>query len=395
MMMMSLSTDETDILKKKLQTLLEEAASSLGNMIGLTITLQPLDFVDNPSLEDVPDFFQEDAPLLVQTSFRGNAVLPSVLPLLFKSQQAKVLANYMLGGSGVINDNPLSEMEQSAVGEAVNQMMNGAFFKLSSSMTQRVDVANATVAPFEGEEQLGNINNNLLTQSVYSIHGSFTLADGTTTDVLDFVLLLSLDWVGKFVQLFTVAPATEAPPALFDISGIMAPGTTLDSFQNGAQPATIGAMAEGNTTTQANYGGGGSSYANTTAPQPTVSIPPPPSFNPHNPVQPNDAVTVQPVQFGTLESSVPTAPTYDQSNLNLMLDIKINLHVELGRTTMNIKEILELGRGAVLELDRLAGEPVDLFANGKLIARGEVVVIEDNFGLRVTNIVSPQERIRA
>jgi flagellar motor switch protein FliN len=220
------------------------------------------------------------------------------------------------------------------------------------------------------------------------------LADGTTTDVLDFVLLLSLDWVGKFVQLFTVASATEAPAALFDISGIMAPGTTLESFQNGAQPATIGAMAENNNTTQANYGGGGSggSYANTPAPQPTVSIPPPPSFNP---VQPNDAVTVQPVQFGTLESSVPTAPTYDQSNLNLMLDIKINLHVELGRTTMNIKEILELGRGAVLELDRLAGEPVDLFANGKLIARGEVVVIEDNFGLRVTNIVSPQERIRA
>jgi flagellar motor switch protein FliN/FliY len=77
-----------------------------------------------------------------------------------------------------------------------------------------------------------------------------------------------------------------------------------------------------------------------------------------------------------------------------MLDIKINLHVELGRTSMNIKEILELGRGTVLELDRLAGEPVDLFANGKLIARGEVVVIEDNFGLRVTNIVSPQERLK-
>jgi flagellar motor switch protein FliN len=66
----------------------------------------------------------------------------------------------------------------------------------------------------------------------------------------------------------------------------------------------------------------------------------------------------------------------------------------LGRTTMNIKEILELGRGTVLELDRLAGEPVDLFANGKLIARGEVVVIEDNFGLRVTNIVSLQERLK-
>ena len=123
-------------------------------------------------------------------------------------------------------------------------------------------------------------------------------------------------------------------------------------------------------------------------------MPPPPNFSPHNPVQSGESVTVQPVQFGSLESSVPVSPAYDNSNLNLMLDIKINLHVELGRTTMNIKEILELGRGTVLELDRLAGEPVDLFANGKLIARGEVVVIEDNFGLRVTNIVSPQERLK-
>jgi flagellar motor switch protein FliN/FliY len=400
MMMMSLSAEETDTLKKKLQLLLEEASKSLGDMIGLKIALQPLDFVDNAELADVPDFFEGEAPLLAHTKFREGGGLSLPFSMLLKSQQAKVLANYMLGGSGVSNENPLSEMEQSAVGEAVNQMMNGAFYKSSANFSKKVDVAASTVTPFEGEEQLSTLNPLLLRQSVYSVHGNYTLSDGTTTDVLDFVILLPLEWAQSFVALFAVAeeaPPAAAPPPLFDISGIMAPGTTLDSFKTATpQPAAVAAGAESQPAASApsvSFGGGGGNNA-ASPQQGSVSMPPPPNFSPHNPVQSSESVTVQPVQFGSLESSVPVSPAYDNSNLNLMLDIKINLHVELGRTSMNIKEILELGRGTVLELDRLAGEPVDLFANGKLIARGEVVVIEDNFGLRVTNIVSPQERLK-
>ena len=399
MMMMSLSAEDTDILKKKLQLLLEEASKSLGDMIGLKITLQPLDFVDNAELADVPDFFEGEAPLLAHTKFREGGGLSLPFSMLLKSQQAKVLANYMLGGSGVSNENPLSEMEQSAVGEAVNQMMNGAFYKSSANFSKKVDVAASTVTPFEGKEQLATLNPTLLQQSIYSVHGNYTLSDGTTTDMLDFVILLPLEWAESFVALFAVAEVAPATaPALFDISGIMAPGTTLDSFKTTTpQPTGVAASAESqpaaSATPSVSFGGGGGNNA-ASPQQGSVSMPPPPNFSPHNPVQSGESVTVQPVQFGSLESSVPVSPAYDNSNLNLMLDIKINLHVELGRTTMNIKEILELGRGTVLELDRLAGEPVDLFANGKLIARGEVVVIEDNFGLRVTNIVSPQERLK-
>ena len=135
MMMMSLSAEDTDTLKKKLQLLLEEASKSLGDMIGLKIALQPLDFVDNAELADVPDFFEGEAPLLAHTKFREGGGLSLPFSMLLKSQQAKVLANYMLGGSGVSNENPLSEMEQSAVGEAVNQMMNGAFYKSSANFS--------------------------------------------------------------------------------------------------------------------------------------------------------------------------------------------------------------------------------------------------------------------
>lgn len=81
-------------------------------------------------------------------------------------------------------------------------------------------------------------------------------------------------------------------------------------------------------------------------------------------------------------------------NMNLLMDVQMSLTVELGRTRMYIKEILSLGEGSIIELDKLAGEPVDLLVNGKLIAKGEVVVIDENFGVRVTDIVSPVDRLR-
>jgi flagellar motor switch protein FliN/FliY len=79
--------------------------------------------------------------------------------------------------------------------------------------------------------------------------------------------------------------------------------------------------------------------------------------------------------------------------LDLILDIPLEVTVELGRVRMLIKDVIELASGSIIELDRVAGEPVDLFVNGRLVAKGEVVVIEDNFGLRITEIVSPADRV--
>ena len=104
------------------------------------------------------------------------------------------------------------------------------------------------------------------------------------------------------------------------------------------------------------------------------------------------APAVQPVQFGSFEGAGQPAPTAP-SNLDLLIDVPMQVTVELGRTKMQIKDILNLGPGSIIELDKLAGEPVDLLVNGKLIAKGEVVVIDENFGVRVTDIVSPMERI--
>ena len=111
--------------------------------------------------------------------------------------------------------------------------------------------------------------------------------------------------------------------------------------------------------------------------------------------QPEDdgtTVTVQPVQFASFEDLEQVQGPQNQ-NLNILLDVKLQLTVELGRTELPIKKVLELTKGSIVTLNKAAGEPVELYANGKLIAYGEVVVIEDNFGLRITHITEPAKRL--
>jgi len=110
----------------------------------------------------------------------------------------------------------------------------------------------------------------------------------------------------------------------------------------------------------------------------------PVAARPHQPV-------VHPVQFAPLRTQEMAR---DQGNMELLLDIPLEVSVELGRTKRLLKEIVELGVGSIVELDKLAGEPVDILVNGKLIAQGEVVVIGENFGVRVTNIIGVQERVK-
>jgi flagellar motor switch protein FliN/FliY len=116
---------------------------------------------------------------------------------------------------------------------------------------------------------------------------------------------------------------------------------------------------------------------------------------PHAPANyggiPGRNVNVQAAQFSNLGG--PSVHV-DETNLNLLLDIPLKVTVELGRTKKLIKDILEFSQGSIIELDKLAGEPVDILVNNKLIAKGEVVVIDENFGVRVTDIISQMDRIQ-
>jgi flagellar motor switch protein FliN len=103
------------------------------------------------------------------------------------------------------------------------------------------------------------------------------------------------------------------------------------------------------------------------------------------------AAQVTPASFAPLSS---TAKNQAENDLNMILDIPVQLTVELGRTKIPIKNILQLAQGSVIELDAMAGEPMDVLVNGFLIAQGEVVVVNEKFGIRLTDIVTPSERMR-
>ncbi len=110
-------------------------------------------------------------------------------------------------------------------------------------------------------------------------------------------------------------------------------------------------------------------------------------------VEEETPVTVQPVQFASFDEE-ENVHGKENKNLDLLMNVNLLMSVELGRTELPFKKVLELTRGSIISLDKLAGEPVELFANGKLVAFGEVVVIEDNFGLRITSIAAPEERLK-
>jgi len=106
-----------------------------------------------------------------------------------------------------------------------------------------------------------------------------------------------------------------------------------------------------------------------------------------------DSSTV-PVMDVSFDQLTPSDESVSKDNIDRLMDIGLNLSVELGRKEMRIMEVLNLGPGKIIELDKLAGEPVDLLVNGKLLAKGEVVVVDENFGVRITELIDPGDRIK-
>ena len=124
----------------------------------------------------------------------------------------------------------------------------------------------------------------------------------------------------------------------------------------------------------------------TPAPVPPQAVTPTPMAAPMpTPVMPSQPVNVAPAQFQAFDAGIN--PLMQQENIGLIMDVPLEVTVELGRTNKTIKEILDFSPGTIIELNKLAGEAIDLLVNGKYVAKGEVVVIEDNFGIRITEIV--------
>jgi flagellar motor switch protein FliN/FliY len=289
--------------------------------------------------------------------------------LVVKTEDAQIIADLMLGGDGTSPDEELSEMHVSAVQEAMNQMMGSAATSMSTLFNRKVDISPPGIDVIDPQK---NELDDEITDEDILVKVSFRIKVGDLIDS-SIMQVLSISFAKEMVQL------------------LMNPGAQEEQSQQQAQeipqPSTQAPQADMPTNRQQ---------------QP----PPPPQQQQQQPMyqQPpqeqgqygqsamNRSANVQPVQFSNFDEG--SSSNIEAKNLGMLLDIPLQVTVELGRTKRLIKDILELSPGSILELDKLAGEPVDILVNNKLVAKGEVVVIEENFGVRVTDILSQWDRLQ-
>ncbi|MDT0172029.1 flagellar motor switch phosphatase FliY [Exiguobacterium sp. BRG2] len=275
--------------------------------------------------------------------FKGENVL------ILTQRDASVIANLMMGGDGVIDESlEMDPIALSAVQEAMNQMMGAAATSMSTVFSMRIDISPPAVEIFDFSQDKSIVDSFSLWENMVIIE--FDLKIGTMIDS-KIVQLAPLDFSKQLIQkLFSASTTQQAEPA-----------SQVTEQAQQAQQAPPSAPA--------------------TAQQTTVASPEPKAT----------PVGVSPVQFSQLgEMEVEGTP----GNIGMLYDVPLNVTVELGRTRRSVRDILELTQGSVIELDKLAGEPVDVLVNNTLIATGEVVVIEENFGVRITEIVNTKERLR-
>ncbi|WP_449619390.1 flagellar motor switch phosphatase FliY [Robertmurraya sp. Marseille-Q9965] len=303
--------------------------------------------------------------------------------LVIMQEDAAIIADLMLGGDGLNPADLMGEIQLSAVQEAMNQMMGSSATSMSTIFSKRVDISPPTidvldVAHGAGTEKIPNED--------MLVKVSFRLKVGTLIDS-NIMQLVPLEFAKYLVdELLNPKDSAQA------VDSMVAEPTPQPQAQEQAQaaPTNVEAPMGSQQPTMPQYDAPvnqGNWQQNSQAPG--YQVPGPQHFGSQftQGAQPN----VQPAVFSSFEQH-PLQES-ESKNLNMLLDIPLQVTVELGRTKRSVKEILELSPGSIIELDKLAGEPVDILVNNRLIAKGEVVVIDENFGVRVTDIISQSDRL--
>ncbi|PPA72050.1 flagellar motor switch phosphatase FliY [Jeotgalibacillus proteolyticus] len=274
--------------------------------------------------------------------------------LVILQKDAAVIADLMLGGDGVNPPEYLDGIQLSALQEAMNQMMGSAATSMSAIFNNRVDISPPALELMDLTTQNGR---GYLPEADLLIKISFHLAIGSLIDSY-FMQLVPLEFGQEMVaRLVNESQVPEAAAAV---------AAQTEKITQQVKQEEAFSMTQQNQS---------SSHNNSISQARQATAP----------------VNIQPAQFSAFEN--PGLSSGESRNLNLLLDIPLQVTVELGRTKRSVKEILELSAGSIIELEKLAGEPVDILVNDRLIAQGEVVVIEENFGVRLTDILSQSDRL--
>ena len=267
---------------------------------------------------------------------------------IMKQQDIKVIVDILMGGDGTNTDGEFNEMHSSAICEVMNQMMGSASTALASFFRRSINISPPSAFPIEANTSFRKpFDEELIVEIRFKL---------TVGDLIDSEMVSTMPVsFGKELAGLALGFATEVVPE----SPAPAPAPAVKKETAREEPA----------------------------PSPAAVKPCPPARGP--------AVSVQSINFNSFDEEESDPGLHNlPANLNMILDVPLEISVEIGRTKRMVREILDFSQGSIIELEKVAGDPVDITVNGQLIAKGDVVVIDDNFGVRITEIIPQKDRIK-
>ena len=358
-----LSPEEADALGEVANISMGTAATTLSVLVNNRVDITT-PTVSYTTLEDIAK--DSSTPcVFIYISYKAGLEGKNILVL--KERDVKVITDLMMGGDGTNTEGELTDLHLSAICEAMNQMMGSASTSMSSMINDVVDISPPTATRVDFAGEVSDELEELAGQTFALVSFRIVIGDLVDSQIMQ---LYPLEFARTIYQRFLGSPAMEDKVA-----------EDMAQSQSVAQPAPQQVVQP--------------QPQPQPAPQPAPTVQQPviyngmamaPSQQPMYATMPAPDVNIQPAQFQSF-SQVPDLSGIAPENIDLIMDVPLEVTVELGRTSKSIKEILDFSPGTIIELDKLAGEPVDVLVNGKFVAKGEVVVIEESFGIRVTEII--------
>ncbi len=368
----SLSDAEKDAIGEISNISMGTAATTLSSLVNQKVIITT-PVVSYATWDDLADNYTRPC-VFIQIYYKdgldGNNIL------ILKESDVKIITDLMMGGDGSNVEGQLSELHLSAISEAMNQMMGSASTSISSMLEKRVDISPPIAKLVDMNETIDVSDIATFLKGQFA-KVSFKMQIGDLVDS-ELLQLYPFDFARDLYKKFikedqgqdTVKVPEEKPKPQAKVSETVN-NASVNSTQMPQGQMPQGQMPQGQ------------------MPQGQIPYMPQGVQNMYGGMNfmmpPVQDVNVQPAQFQPF--AVPQNPVAQPENIDLIMDVPLEVTVELGRTSKSIKEILEFSPGTIIELSKLAGEPIDVLVNGKFVAKGEVVVIEESFGIRVTEIV--------
>lgn len=299
--------------------------------------------------------------VFIQISYKEGLDGKNVL--ILQEKDVKIIADLMMGGDGSNTEGELTDLHLSAISEAMNQMMGASSTSLSQMFDMKIDISPPSASLVDLNDVVSGGDMDLFLREEF-VKVAFRMEIGDLIDS-ELIQMYPLDFARSLYNKFINDEAAASAPE---------PAAPAPKEEPAPQPAPVPQQAAAPMQDMNMMAMG----------QMQGMMPPQMMAMPYA-MPPVQDVNISPAQFQAFQPV--QSPLLQTENIDLLLDVPLEVTVELGRTSKSIKEILDFAPGTIVELNRLAGEPIDVLVNGKYVAKGEVVVIEEAFGIRVTEVI--------